>query len=424
MNGHSQLPASSRAAGATLPAAHGPSPGDVFRDYAYTWLPESAFHVLGLSETPYSVPLHIDLEDATRAEIVLEIANQHMGFEGMAIRLNGNQWYPIHFPGLSPKDPSPSLWFHHWYPTIRVALTDLKSGQGNTFEMRIGPRCFDGTTPLNGEEPLKPWAPVYGVTVRVYYDAARKPHPTGKVLTPVAQSPVGLSANLTASARSDTATIRQIDFIGRYEDINYEGDGVYHQWHYHLFHGRIMHHLGSTPQPDGKMTWDTSWVPDQPGPMEIAARITDSTGMIYVTEAVGGLKLVRPGLSVELCKPFDVPRSFTGCQYGTWVIPGVRTEKFTIKGDLSRILDARYVIASWGNLKECHGYKINDVLLEGKPAGADWFYNLSTPPLRPLAALKAGDNTFSTVVGPGRMPDIYFPGVQVLIRYRTAKAGA
>ena len=73
----------------------------------------------------------------------------------------------------------------------------------------------------------------------------------------------------------------------------------------------------------------------------------------------------------------------------------------------------------WGNQKECPGYTINGVAIEDKPAGADYYYNLSTPPIRPLTALKAGENTFATVVAKGRMPDIYMPGVQVLIRYRT-----
>jgi len=396
-----------------------PKPGDIFREYF--WKMEN-FHVLGLGETPINFPVEIDLKDATHAEVVMEIANQHMGFEGMAIRFNGNPWRPIKFPELSPRDPSPSLWFHHWYPTIPIPLTDIESGLNNQFELTIGPKCFDGTLPLNNNEPHKPWAPVYGMTVRVYYDATRKPHPTGKVLTPVGQTTIGLLAKLTASVESDTAAIRQIDFIGCYEDINYEGDGVYHRWHYHMFQGQIMHHLGSTTPPGGQVTWDTSWVPDQPCPMEIAARITDSSGMIYMTEAVGGLKLIRPGLTVELCKPLDVPRSFTGCQYGIWVIPGTRTEKFIIKGDLSKVLDARYVIASWGNLKESHGYMINDVLLPENPSGADWFYNLSTPPIRPLKVLKSGENTFSTVAGPGRTTDIYLPGVQVLVRYGTTES--
>jgi hypothetical protein len=153
--------------------------------------------------------------------------------------------------------------------------------------------------------------------------------------------------------------------------------------------------------------------------MEVAARITDETGLVSVTEAVGGLTLVRPGLSVELCRPIDVPRSFTGCQYGTWIVPGVRTQKFRVEGDLTRMIDARYVIASWGDFAGCHGYTVNGVPLEDKPAGDNWLYNLSAPPIRPLAVLRAGENTFSTVVGPGRVPDIYMPGVQVLIRYRT-----
>lgn len=421
-------PASTQLAPSAGSRPAGPSPGNVFREYSWT---TEKLHVFSLKTNLFILPAEVDLKDATRAEIVVELANQHMGFEGMAIRLNSNQWYSIRFPASSPQDPSPSLWFHHWYPTIPIALRDLKEGKGNTIEMKVPAECYDGKIHPNGKVsadhplgewgPLIPWCPVYGVTVRVYYDPARKPHPTGKVLTPAPQSTIGLSVALTASAKSDTSDIRQIDFIGRYEDINYEGDGIYDQWHGHLFHGQITHHLGSTTQPDGKVTWDTSWVPDQPGPMEIAARITDSTGLIYMTEAVGGLKLVRPGLSVELCKPFDVPRSFTGCQYGEWVIPGIRTQKFTVKGDLSRILDARYVIASWGGLTLCHGYQINGVLLEDKPAGADWLYNLSTPPIRPLTALKPGENTFATVVGPGRVPDIYMPGVQVLIRYRTGE---
>jgi len=289
----------------------GPSSGDVFREYSWT---TEKFHVLGLGEKPFQIPGDFDLVDAIRAELALEIANQHMGFEGMAIRFNGNQWYQIQFPESSPKELSPSLWFHHWYPTIPVALADLKGGQGNMFEMKVPPECFDGRIHPNGNQPLVPWCPIYGVTVRVYYDPARKLHPTGKILTPTAQSTIGLSVDLIASAKSENAAIRQADFIGRYEDINYEGDGVYSQWHYHLFHGQIMHHLGSTKLPDEKVTWDTSWVPDQSGPIEIAARITDSTGMIYMTNAVSGLNLVRPGLWVELCKPSEVPRSFTGCQ--------------------------------------------------------------------------------------------------------------
>jgi len=200
----------------------------------------------------------------------------------------------------------------------------VKAGPDNTVRLRAGEKCFDGKIHPNGPKPLDPWMPVYGVTLRIYYDPDRKRHPTGQVTRPAAESNVGLTVSLAASACNPHAPIRQIDFIGRYLDINYEGDGVYRQWHGHLFHGKMTQHLGSMAGSDGIVAWDTSWVPDQPAPMEIAARVTDATGLICVTGPVGGLRLVRPGLSVELCRPIDTPRSFTGCQYGEWVVPGVR----------------------------------------------------------------------------------------------------
>ena len=283
--------------------------------------------------------------------------------------------------------------------------------------MKIPPACFDGKFYPNGDQTFVPWCSVYGVTLRVYYNASRKTHPTGRMVNPLAKSVIGLSVDLKAEAKSENSKIRQIDFIARYEDVNYEGDGKYYQWHYNLYHGKITHHLGSIFSLDSTAIWNTSWVPDQKRTIDIVARITDSTGLIYMTKAVDGLKLIRPGLSVELCKPYEVPRSFTGVQYGVWVIPGVRSEKFNIKGDLSRIIDARYVFASWGDQKECHGYTINGVQLDEKPKGENWIYNLTSNAIRPLTILKFGENTFSTVVGGGRMPDIYMPGVQILVRY-------
>jgi hypothetical protein len=56
--------------------------------------------------------------------------------------------------------------------------------------------------------------------------------------------------------------------------------------------------------------------------------------------------------------------------------------------------------------------------------GADYTYNLAMVPIQPLTALKAGENTFSTVVGKRRMPDIYVPGVQILVRYKADGNGA
>ena len=85
--------------------------------------------------------------------------------------------------------------------------------------------------------------------------------------------------DLEAAVTSPNGRIRQVDFLGECEDVNLEGDGVYRQWHYHYVRGLT----GTWVQWHGswKLSWDTSWVPDQPQPLRLAARITDETGLTY-----------------------------------------------------------------------------------------------------------------------------------------------
>ena len=64
---------------------------------------------------------------------------------------------------------------------------------------------------------------------------------------------------LTAEASSPNEKIKQVDYVGLYEDVNFEGNGVYRQWHYHFFHGRIMHHMGSTTDEPYGLT-PTRWL--------------------------------------------------------------------------------------------------------------------------------------------------------------------
>ena len=131
-----------------------------------------------------------------------------------------------------------------------------------------------------------------------------------------------------------------MDFIGHYEDVNYEGDGLYTQWHYHFFHGKLLHHLGTAQEAPYRVTWDTSWVPDQKQPMAIAARIVGGNGMIYMTEAVTDLSLDRAGLHVELCKPYDIPKKWA-------TRSGEKQEHFVVTGDLSKAVAAQLVWSSW-----------------------------------------------------------------------------
>lgn len=324
--------------------------------------------VLSSKGLDINIPDNIDLTQAVRAEVAIEIANEHLGFDKISFNINGNKQYAVLYPGHEKKYPSLSLWFHHWYPVVPVLLLDLKSECVNKIRLQIDTLCSDGKQHPKGkvtvEHPngewglLTPWCPVYGVALRIYYNPAKKQHVTGNIVSPAGNSVVGIHVPFKISLNKSKTNIKQVDFIGKYVDINYEGDGIYNQWHWHLFKGKIRDHPGSKLSADSTLIWNTEWVPDQNIPMEFAAVITDETGLIYLTEPVKGIQLERPGLSVELCKPYEVPRSFTGCQYGTWIFEGPRTEKFYIKGDLSKIINARYVITSWGDLAGCPGYLI------------------------------------------------------------------
>ncbi len=180
-----------------------------------------------------------------------------------------------------------------------------------------------------------------------------------------------------------------------------------------FFHGEIMNHLGTAATAPFSVTWDTSWTPDQDQPVKIAARFIDETGMIYMTDAVTDLKLARPDLSVELCKPYNVPKQ--------WVTrKGEKQENFDVTGDLSRAVAAQLVWVSWSP-----GY-MNGIYINGKKVfhneGPRYKYYAHRVSLDDLRVLKGGTNTLSTGGGQKGVHgmEVNWPGIMVLIQYRSS----
>ncbi len=392
-----------------------PAPGEVFREYL--WYNESgdaggALRVGGRHgdshpdrgwhhdyiNAPVLLEHRFDLEHATKAEVVIEKILCHDGTKGLAIQVNGHDWIEI---PEAERIPSPQWDYqHHIYPTVPVPLSHLKEGHGNQFRMKV-----------DAEHSWKwPQNLIYGVHFRVYYDPSRKPHPSGRITAPESGQTLGRSVDLRSEAQSPDGEIARVDYIGHYEDVNFQGDGEYLQWHYHFYHSQIMHHLGTSTAPPYHVTWDTSWVPDQKQPVKIAARIIDSTGMIYLTEAVEGLKLDRPGLSVELCKPYNVPKQ--------WVTrKGEKRENFDVKGDLSRAIAAQLVWVSWSP-----GY-MNGIYVNGKKVfqneGPKYKYYAHRVAVDDLSVFQKGVNSLSTggsEKGSHGM-EVNWPGIMVLIQY-------
>ncbi|MCX8036897.1 MAG: hypothetical protein N3D11_07575 [Candidatus Sumerlaeia bacterium] len=386
----------------TAPA--GPAPGDVFREYMWYNERGNAGGALRIGgklghDKPVPLPHRFDLEHATKAEVVIEKILCHDGTRGLAIQINGKDWVPV---PEAEKIPAPQWDYnHHIYPTIEIPLSWLKADGGNEFQMRV-----------SNEHPWKwPQNLIYGVHFRIYYDPAKKPHPTGAITRPRAGDQIGQTAVLACEAQSPNGSIRQVDFVGFYEDVNFEGDGEYRQWHYHFFHGKILHHIGSTSTTPYTVQWDTSWVPDQDQPMKLAARITDAVGLIYMTPAVGNLKLVRPNFSVELCKPYDVPKQ--------WVTRrGRKEQKFNITGDLKHAVAAQLVWSSWSP-GYMDGIFINDQRVFDTE-GPHYQYYAHRVPLKDLTVLKPGVNTLATGPTPKNQHgmEVNWPGIMVLIQYR------
>jgi hypothetical protein len=219
---------------------------------------------------------------------------------------------------------------------------------------------------------------------------------------------------LSVEHKSDKHPIKQVDYVGLYEDVNYEGDGVYRQWHYLYFHKKLMHHIGSTATAPFDFIWDTSWVPDQKEPLQISARITDQTGLTYQTLAITNLSFKRTTRSVELCKPYDIPQK--------WVTrSGEKTESFDIHGNLSNAVAAQLVWSSWSP-----GY-MNGIMINGTrvfeqegPRYQTYYHRVT---LTDLSMFQSGRNILTTGKTPkynGKMVhgmEVNWPGIMVLIQY-------
>ena len=395
-----------------------PAPGDVFREYYWYHETGDAGQALrvggkqgqyhpdrgsahGYVNAAIELPHEFDLQDAVRAEVVIEKVLCHDGTRGLAIRVNDCDWIDV--PECT-SIPTPQWDYqHHTYPTVPVPLAQLKRGMGNTFQMKVAAEHS-----WNWPQNL-----INGVHFRVYYDSEKKAHPTVRIVSVQAEGPPQEAVALEVEARSPNGKIRRVDYVGHHEDVNFEGDGQYTQWHYHFFHGAIVNHIGSAYEAPWQVMWSTKWVPDQTQPIRIAARIVDETGLIYMT-APQDLTLNRPGVSVELCKPYDVPAK--------WVTRrDEHAEYFDLAGDPQQAKALQLAWSSWSP-GYMNGITINDVKVfdcEG-PKYKSFTHRVTVDD---VSMLRRGQNTLQTGKTPlhnGQMVhgmEVNWPGIMVLVRY-------
>ena len=299
------------------------------------------------------------------------------------------------------------LWLKHYdegvpatleYPPI--PLDQLKHGV-NIFQFTCGRQI------LYGFDWGMYW--IYSFTVRVYYDKS-KPHPTGRIISPVAGDSIGDIPEIVAEASSVNSVVKQVDFIGHYEDFDWEGDGIYRQWHYQTRYGILHKHIGTSAEAPYTVAWDTAWVPDQDQPVKIMAKITDEDGICIMTPAVDNLSLVRQGRSVRMYKSSDVPERF-----------GVRTGhrmtcSIEVPDDLSNAKDARLILSTWsaGHADEIG---LNDSILVER-IGVVHDYSYDAIPV-PIEIIKRGTNTFHIFSDTEHhAAEVNWPGPVLMVEFR------
>ena len=402
---------------AVLPAQ--PKPGDIFHEYHYTSEMIVEFDAGSKQQNPKALlrgsvshrerNLDIwDLEDAERAEVALEFWGGHPGTSDQKLRVNGGEFIQIPQIEGTPTDPR---CYHRMLPgtvVVPIPLSSLKQGR-NVFEFRAGPQICHSID----------WGiyKIYSFTVRVYYNNT-KPHPTGRIISPMPGSAIDDLPMVEATAEESPAApdkteftpgpVRQVDFVALYEDFNWEGDGVFRRWHYQTDQGVLRHHLGTVTQKPYRVTWDNRWVPDQDQPVEIAARITNVHGVTYMTPAAE-VRLERRSRSVRMYKASEIPEAF-GVRIGE-----TKRCKVKIGDDPRQASQARLAISTWaGNHGDALGFNGSKI---ADRVGKDDYYGYDLIEFDPRV-LHSGDNDFfifSNTVE--HAAEVNWPGPAVLLEF-------
>jgi hypothetical protein len=396
-----------------------PVPGDVFKEYF--WYNETgdcggALRVGGnldykikeqannyIGDGKILLDFDFDLSKAIKAELIIEKMLCHSGTEGLRIIINDRP--PVYIPEANNIPQPQSSYAHHFNQIVPIDLSFLSNGRKNIMAFEVDTAGHSWPQNL-----------VYGVIFRIYYDknvVAQK----RKLTSPSTGESLGL-LNVIKLEFPANEEIKQVDYIGYYDDVDLEGDGTYKKWHYGFHKGEIFNHIGSVSEPSFEMEWNTEWIPDQVGPIQIAGRVIRNDGYIYITDPIRNLSLERPGYSVELCKPYDQPEEW-------FTRKGEFQEKFNINGDIDSAIEAKMVFKSWSP-GYFNGIYINDFLVFIKE-GPKYHYYIHDIPLRDTYFLKHGENILKTGKTPryhGAMVhgvEVQWPGIMLLIKYEINK---
>ncbi|HMF72963.1 MAG TPA: hypothetical protein VK616_15900, partial [Flavitalea sp.] len=222
---------------------------------------------------------------------------------------------------------------------------------------------------------------------------------------------------IKTKVQAQQAAISSVDIIGYYYDYPLEGSGKYLDWHYLIDeYGRWIGLINRSKNSPYHETWNLEWLPDQDAPIKLMARVTDVSGISYMTSAVENLVLRRPNHSVSMYKTVNVPENFKVR------VKETMKSKFEPIPDLSKVSKVQMVsIIPIGHMENKYFSfcGINGSTLKRYEAlpdlNSDFFYD-SYLPVDP-AILKTGVNEFFMHSDTdGHMTEVCWPGPALLVR--------
>ena len=391
----------------------GPKEGDIYREYTYARRfgevdPKATAPRAQGMKAKAGRPRRVDIDDlkgAIGAEVSVQYWGGHSGTAGQRFSVNQGQWLPIPQPAGTATAPQ------CYYRTIlgdnpvQISLDSLIEGS-NVLQFAAGRQIRHSFG----------WGFywVYSYTVRVYY-GPNTPHISGTVIAPASATVIGDNPTITAKINAKDNEVKQVDFLALYDDFDWEGNGIFRQWHWQFKDGIVARHLGTASNPPWSVIWNTTWVPDQHKPMSIMARVVAKDGTVYMTPAVNDVVLSRKDRSVKMYPASKVPEVF-----------GVRVGKkkscaIDIPDNLEHARQAKLLLSTW-SAAHAEEIGLNDKMLVER-VGLVHNVSFDTIPV-PTELLDKHNQFYDYSSTEEHSAEINWPGPDLLVEFDKAPAEA
>jgi len=400
--------------GIVLAQPEDPQPGDVFKDF---FAKEFGMYRNGATSDSVEVLASLDdLKYAIRAELSVIESHAHIGTSDRSFRINNGKKRMLYKPDVKTEGYC-YHYQHYGRSATGIPVSELKEGN-NVIRFYLGKQICHGFN-------WPGWGTMGGVVLRIYYDPDKKGHPEGEIMAPLSNSEITDNLVIKLNINENRRKIVSVDIIGNYSGFPFDGTEKLQNWHYHYQTGSTSWHgqVDRRTRAPYNFYWDLQWIPDQNVPIQLAARITDDSGISFITSAVKGLTLGRNSRSVKMYMSPDLPERFQSRQSDQMSCI------ISIPDDLKNAESAIFQSIIWpghleGKYKSVIGLNGNPLMsMEDTEDVIDRFkYYPHEVPVN-TGLLRTGSNDFFIFCNTeGHMAEVYWPGPAILVRYKTEHA--